>query len=174
LTFSRSGESLCAEGAFDKPDLSNNIVFDDPVDLTVPTGNLIWARRRPAHTGCKSDVRAIFSGNNREAREVHAAICEEGNLGISGSENWNTCPALYCAKNCYVQAAHRSQGTQPNGLPFGGRSRRKDAVILNYRQFARRSGTQRPGGVATAVANAWLGNSDTRNTQQGGLHLRSW
>src|SRR5260370_30453105 len=58
----------------------------------VPTANLIWGTRRPAHTCCKSDVRAIFSGNNREAREVHAA--NYGTKGVSGSENWNTCPGV--------------------------------------------------------------------------------
>ena len=51
-------------------------------------------RRRPAHTCCKSDVRAIFSSNNREAREVHAANCEQGCLVVSGSENWNTYPRV--------------------------------------------------------------------------------
>ena len=55
--------------------------------LTVPTANLMWGRRRPAHTCCKSDVRAIFSENNREAREGHAAIGEQGSLVESGSEN---------------------------------------------------------------------------------------
>jgi hypothetical protein len=45
--------------------------------VTVPTANPIWGSRRPAHnTCCKSDVRAIFSGNNREAQEVHAENCE--------------------------------------------------------------------------------------------------
>src|SRR5260370_24282215 len=43
-------------------------------------------RRQPAHTCCKSHVRAIFSGNNRGAREVHAAnyetnVCREARIG---------------------------------------------------------------------------------------------
>src|SRR5438874_11618462 len=36
-------------------------------------------------------------GNNREAQEVHAAICEQGSLVVSGSENWNTCPGVRIA-----------------------------------------------------------------------------
>src|SRR5258708_26250345 len=62
--------------------------------ITVPTANPIWGRMRPAHTCCKSDVRAIFSGNNREAREVDGANCEQRCLVVSGSENWNTCPGV--------------------------------------------------------------------------------
>jgi hypothetical protein len=62
---------------------------------TVPTANPIWGRRRPAHdTCCQSDVRAIFSSNNREAEEVHAADCEQRCLVVSGSENWNTFPGV--------------------------------------------------------------------------------
>jgi hypothetical protein len=60
----------------------------------VPIANLIWGRRRPAHTCCKSDVRAIFSDNNREAREVRAANCEQRCLVVSGSENCTTCPGV--------------------------------------------------------------------------------
>src|SRR5260370_30566615 len=62
--------------------------------ITVPTANPIWGRMRPAHTCCKSDVRAIFSGNNREAREVDGANCEQRCLVVSGCENWNTCPGV--------------------------------------------------------------------------------
>src|SRR5260370_5535592 len=57
----------------------------------VLTANLIWGRRRLAHACCKSDVRAIFSGSNREAREVHAANYEQRRLVVSGSKTWNTC-----------------------------------------------------------------------------------
>src|SRR5260370_13404994 len=68
-------------------------------------------------------------------------------------------------KQCRDRRA--GQGTRPNGLPLGGRSRRRDAVIQIIANSRARSGSQRPGGcVATAVANAWLGNWDARNTQQ--------
>src|SRR5260370_4945562 len=75
---------------------SGTLVLSKPevISATVPTANPIWGRRRSAHTCCKSDVRAIFSGNNREAREVHAANCEQRCLVVSGSENWNTCPRV--------------------------------------------------------------------------------
>jgi len=68
--------------------------FPPGVPVTVPTVNPIWGRRQPAHTGCNSDVRVIFSGNNREAREALASNCEQRCLVVSGSEKWNTCPRV--------------------------------------------------------------------------------
>ena len=42
---------------------------------TVPTANPICSRRRPAHTGCKSNVRSRASPEAMdEAREIDAAI----------------------------------------------------------------------------------------------------
>jgi hypothetical protein len=40
------------------------------------------------HTNHKSDLRASFSGNKREAREVQAAICEPSSLVESGRLEW--------------------------------------------------------------------------------------
>jgi hypothetical protein len=75
----------------------------------VPTANPIWIRRRPAHTGRKLMFGAIFSSNNREASEVHAAIlrtkesCRVGKRELEHlSRSWN------CGEDCYAQAARRS------------------------------------------------------------------
>jgi hypothetical protein len=70
------------------------VLVQRQVRPSVPTANPIWGRRRPAHICGKSDVRAIFSGNNRETGEVHAANCEQRCLVVWGRENWNTCPGV--------------------------------------------------------------------------------
>src|SRR5258708_22939427 len=75
---------------------SGTLVLSKPevISATVPTANAIWGRRRPVHTCCKSDVRAIFSGNNREAREVHLRIANKGVLSCRKARIGTPVPGL--------------------------------------------------------------------------------
>jgi hypothetical protein len=69
-------------------------VFPAEPQSTLPTANLIWGRRRPAHSCCKSDVRALFSGNNREAREVTLRFADKGVLSCREARVGTLVPGL--------------------------------------------------------------------------------
>ena len=82
---------------------------------TVSTANPIYSRRRPAHSGCKSNVRAALRQKNGEAREIDAAIGEQRKV--------LSCRAARIGAPPWMGIAARTAAFRLRGVRSGGEDR---------------------------------------------------